>query len=38
MFWAAFGHGVRTELVTMEGDIDAANGGVIARVYKEVLN
>jgi hypothetical protein len=38
MFWTAFGYGLRTVLVPMEGDPDAAGGGVIARVYKEVLN
>jgi hypothetical protein len=37
MFWAAFGQGVKTELVTMEGDPDATHGGVTARVYREVL-
>jgi hypothetical protein len=27
MFWAAFGYGIKTELVTMEGDPEAARGG-----------
>lgn len=38
MFWAAFGFGVRTALVPMEGDPESAKGGVTARVYKEVLD
>ena len=37
MFWAAFGYGMRTALVPMDGDPAAARGGVTARVYKEVL-
>ncbi len=38
MFWTALGFGVRTELVPIQGDPQAARGGVTARVYKEVLN
>ena len=38
MFWAAFGHGVRTQLVPMEGDPTASKGGVTARVYQAVLD
>jgi transposase len=38
MFWAAFGYGVRTQLVPMEGDPEAPRGGVTARVYREVLD
>jgi hypothetical protein len=37
MFWAAFRHGKRTELVHMRGDPAAARGGVTARRYIEVL-
>jgi transposase len=38
MFWAAFGYGLRTSLVPMDGDPTARRGGVTARVYREVLN
>jgi len=38
MFWAAFGYGVRTSLVPMEGDPTAPKGGVTARVYQAVLD
>lgn len=38
MFWAAFGYGLRTTLVLMNGDPASARGGVTARVYKEVLS
>jgi len=38
MFWAAFGHGIRTQLVPMEGDPLAPKGGVTARVYQTVLD
>ncbi len=37
MFWAAFGHGARTDLVAMEGDPESARGGVTARRYVNVL-
>lgn len=37
MFWAAFGYGLRTSLVPMDGDPTARRGGVTARVYHEVL-
>ncbi len=38
MFWAAFGYGVRTQLVPIDGDPEAPRGGVTARVYREVLD
>jgi hypothetical protein len=38
MFWAAFGYGLRTTLVPMDGDSASARGGVTARVYREVLS
>jgi transposase len=38
MFWAAFGYGIRTQLVPMNGDPDSARGGITARVYQEVLS
>ena len=38
MFWAAFGHGVRTNLVFMKGDAASKRGGVTARRYIEVLD
>lgn len=38
MFWAAFGYGIRTQLVPMEGDPASAKGGVTARVYQAVLD
>jgi len=38
MFWAAFGYGVRTTLVPMEGDPESPKGGVSARVYRQVLD
>jgi transposase len=31
MFWAGFGHGIRTPLVTMMGDPESRRGGVTAR-------
>lgn len=37
MFWAAFGFGIRTNLVHMRGDPAAKRGGVTARRYIEVL-
>jgi hypothetical protein len=37
MFWAVFGFGIRSDLVIMEGDQNAKRGGVIAKVYLEVL-
>jgi hypothetical protein len=37
MFWAAFGFGIRSDLMIMEGDQNAKRGGVIAKVYLEVL-
>ena len=37
MFWAAFGWGIRTELVPMRGDTESKRGGVTARRYIEVL-
>jgi len=38
MFWAAFGYGIRTPLVPMEGDSDSRRGGVTAKVYKDILD
>ena len=38
MFWAAFGYGIRTTLVPMEGDPDSKRGGVTAQVYKDILD
>ncbi|CZT11978.1 uncharacterized protein RAG0_15978 [Rhynchosporium agropyri] len=38
MFWAAFGYGIRTQLIPMEGDPLAPKGGVTARVYQTVLD
>jgi hypothetical protein len=37
MFWAAFGYGIRTTLVPMEGDPNSRRGGVTAMVYREIL-
>lgn len=37
MFWAAFGHGKRTNIVVMKGDPEAARGGVTARRYIEII-
>ena len=37
MFWAAFDFGIKSDLVIMEGDQNAKRGGVIAKVYLEVL-
>jgi hypothetical protein len=37
MFWAVFGFGYRSDLVVMEGDQNAKRGGIIAKVYLEVL-
>ena len=37
MFWAAFGYGIRTSLVPMQGDPQSRRGGVTARVYLSVL-
>jgi hypothetical protein len=37
MFWAAFGFGYRSNLVVIEGDQNTKRGGVIAKVYLEVL-
>jgi predicted oxidoreductase len=37
MFWAAFGFGIRSDLVIIEGDQNAKRGDVIAKVYLEVL-
>jgi len=37
MFWTAFGFGVRSDLVVIEGDQNAKRGGVTAKVYLEVL-
>lgn len=37
MFWAAFGFGIRSDLVIMEGDQDAKRRGITAKVYLEVL-
>ena len=37
MFWAAFGHGKRTGLVAMKGDLAAPRGGATARRYIEVI-
>ena len=37
MFQAAFGYGVRTELVIMEGDPNSQRGGVTVIKYKEIL-
>ena len=38
MFQAAFGYGIRTSLVPIEGDLEAPKGGVTARVYQAVLD
>lgn len=38
MFWAAFGHGVRTHLIPLEGDPLSRRRGVTAHVYKAVLD
>lgn len=38
MFRAAFGHGVRTHLIPLEGEPLAGRGGVTARVYRAVLD
>ncbi len=32
MFWAAFDHGIRTDLVAMEGDSESPKGGVTAHL------
>jgi len=37
MFWAAFSFGYRSDLVVIEGDQNTKRGGVIAKVYLEVL-
>lgn len=37
MFWAAFGWGIRTDLVVMRGDPNAPRQGVTAARYREVL-
>ena len=37
MFWAAFGWGIRTDLVVMRGDPNAPRQGVTAVRYREVL-
>ena len=37
MFWAAFGWGLRSDLVVMLGDPNSARGGVTAQRYLEVL-
>jgi hypothetical protein len=37
MFWAAFGFKIRSDLVIIERDQNAKKGGVIAKVYLEVL-
>lgn len=37
MFWAAFGFGIKTNLVIIMGDDASARKGVMARVYKAVL-
>jgi hypothetical protein len=37
MFWAAFGFGIRSDLVIIKGDQNAKRGGVIAKVYLEIL-
>ena len=36
-FWAAFGWGIRTNLVALEGDPESAKGGVTSQVYLTVL-
>src|ERR1700712_5651469 len=38
MFWAAFGWGIRTDLVIMRGDPDTPREGVTAARYLEVLD
>ena len=38
MFWAAFGHRIRTNLVVIRGDPAAKKGGVTARIYLGVLD
>lgn len=37
MFWAAFGYGIRSDLVVMNGNCDAPRGGVTSKVYLQVL-
>ena len=37
MFWAAFGFRYRSDLVVIERDQNTKRGGVIAKVYLEVL-
>lgn len=37
MFWAAFGWGLRSNLVVMLGDPNSARGGVTAQRYLEVI-
>ena len=38
MFWAAFGHNIRTPLVVMERDQEAKKKGYTARIYRQVLD
>lgn len=38
MFWAAFGYGIRTDLVVLTGDPESIKGGVTARIYCQVLS
>jgi transposase len=38
MFWAAFGYGIRSRLVPIDGDPTARRNGVTARVYQGVLD
>ena len=37
MFWAAFGFGIRSDLVVCEGDPKAAHRGFTARKYRDLL-
>ena len=36
MFWAAFGFGLRTELIALEGDPASERGGVTGRVIRDL--
>src|SRR5271170_8103445 len=38
MFWAAFGYGIQSRLVPMDGDPTARRNGVTARIYRQVLD
>ena len=38
MFWAAFGFGIRSDLVVCKGDPNAPHRGFTARKYRDVLD